>query len=319
MKTLLYFLVLIMGLPLCNILGQSKPIGEIPFTINEDGLMLIELRIHKEKISKFVLDTGASTTVLDDDVATRLDLKLIETQSISTGANGISKNRKKTDGQKISITEKVALKDIKISVVDLSHLGEINGIIGFDLFRNFVSAIDFDNKKITFFKRKGKPNTEGYQAVDFVESYCTPEVEVSFSLEDGATFNGKVFFDTGNTASPLSINSSYKVEHNLPTKFETLITAESKGINAKSEINQGRIKSLKLGAFELGEMPVSLSNAKQGVLSWKGYMGLMGLEYISKFNFIIDYHRKKIYLKPNNSFSNPFNFPLKLFKNSKSS
>lgn len=57
-------------------------------------------------------------------------------------------------------------------------------------------------------------------------------------------------------------------------------------------------------------MPVVLSNAEKGFLSWDNYMGLLGLEYISKFNFIIDYHRKKIYLKPNSSFFNPFKFPL---------
>lgn len=65
-----------------------------------------------------------------------------------------------------------------------------------------------------------------------------------------------------------------------------------------------------MGGFKLGEMPVALSNAEKGVLSWEGYMEIIGLEYISKFNIIIDYHRKKIYLKPNSSFSNSFKFPL---------
>jgi len=310
MKKILYLVILLFGLFSCDTLGQSKPIGEIPFTINENGSMIIELHINNEKISNFVLDTGASVTVLDDDIATRLNLTFQEVKLESTGPNGVTNSSKKTAEQEISITDQVVLEDIKLSVTDLSHLGEINGIIGFDLFRNFVSQINFDTKKIIFYKKKGRPNTDGYQAVKFMESYCTPEVDVIFSLENGETFSGKALFDTGNTATPLIINSPYKAKQNLPSKFKSLITSESRGINSKGQLDKGVITSLELGGFELGEMTVGLSNAEQGVLSWGGYLGLIGLEYISKFNIIIDYHRENIYLKPNNSFSNSFEFPL---------
>jgi len=60
----------------------------------------------------------------------------------------------------------------------------------------------------------------------------------------------------------------------------------------------------------LSEIPVSLSSATQGMLSKEGYMGNLGLEYISKFNFILDYNKKKIYLKPNKSYNSAFNYPL---------
>lgn len=298
------------GLCSCNIQGQSKQIGEIPFIIDEAGFIIIELKINQKSVSNFILDTGASGTVLDDDIATQLNLSFKDGEFRSTGSNGTVSNLKKTTEQKISITEKVVLKGIEFSVMDLSFLGEINGIIGFDLFRNFVSQINFDTSKIIFYKKKGKPNRDGYQAVKFVETYCTPEIDVSFSLENGETFNGKVLFDTGNLAYPLIINTPYKTKYNLPSKFKSLIPVEGRGIHSKSQSEKGIIKSLKLGKFELGEMTVSLSNAENGVLSREGYMGIIGLEYISKFNIIIDYHRKKIHLKPNNSFLNPFEFPL---------
>lgn len=310
MKRTQYIIILIFGLLSCDVLGQNKQIGEIPFIINESGWIIIELQINKERISKFVLDTGASVTIIDDDIADQLKLSLEVSESESIGASGVTSNGKKTIEQQIYVSDKVILKGIKLSVRDLSHLGKINGIIGFDLFRNFVSQINFDIQKVTFYKKKGKPNTDGYQAVNFVESYCTPEVDVTFSLEDGKTFSGKALFDTGNTASPLIINSPYKAKENLPSKFKSLITVEGRGIHSKTQSVQGVIKSLKLGEYELGEMTATLSNTDKGVLSWEGYLGLLGLEYISKFNFIIDYHRKKIYLKPNNSFSNSFEFPV---------
>lgn len=310
MMKIQYFLFLTLMMFSCNMSGQSKPIGEIPFTINEIGVMIIELRINGEKVSNFVLDTGASGTVLDDDIASQLNLDFQEGTYESTGSSEKVASIRKTTEQQISITDKVVVNNLTISVKDLSNLGEINGIIGFDLFRNYVSQTDFDTQKITFFKRKGRPNTDGYQSVNFLESYCTPEVDVTFSLQSGETFSGKALFDTGNAASPLIVNSPYSTKENLNSKFNSLITTKGRGIHSEVQSVQGVIKSLKMGDFELGEMPVNLSNAKQGVLSWKGYLGLIGLEYISKFNFIIDYHRKKIYLKPNNSFADTFKFPL---------
>lgn len=313
-KTQYLIILLALNLLSCSILKQNKQleqqIGEIPFTISEGGHMVIELNINNEKISKFILDTGASGTVLDDDIAVKLNLSLEDGEFGSTGANGLVNNIKKTTEQQITLSDKVVLKGINFSVMDLSSLGEINGIIGFDIFRNYISQTNFDTKTITFYQKKGRPNTDGYRAMKFVESHCTPEIDISFLLENGEEFNGKVLFDTGNASSPLIINSPYKTKQNLPSKFKTLLTTEGRGLHSKSISEKGIIKSLNLGGFELGEVTVGLSNADKGVLSWEGYLGILGLEYISKFNLIIDYHRKKIYLKPNSAFSEPFEFPL---------
>ncbi|MEL6559200.1 MAG: retropepsin-like aspartic protease, partial [Bacteroidota bacterium] len=292
----------------CNSFGKDKPIGEIPFTINEKGLMQIELFINKKKVSKFILDTGASSTVIDDDTAQEMNLNLQEGTFKSTWANSVTNDGRKTDKQQITITEKVQLKGIELNVRDLSHLGDMNGIIGFDLFRKFVSHINFDSQKIMFYEQKGRPDTKGYQAIKFTESFCTPEVKVTFSLENGEAFSGKAFFDTGNTAYPLIINATYQRKNGLPSKFKSLSRSGSKN-HSKVQMDVGTIQLLTLGKFELGEMPTALSNTETGVLSWEGYLGLIGLEYISKFNVIIDYHRKKLFLKPNNSFSEAFTFP----------
>ncbi|MGD1961642.1 MAG: retropepsin-like aspartic protease [Fulvivirga sp.] len=306
-KKTTYLLVLLAALFSCNAIGKNKPIGKIPFSINENGLIQIELLINKKKVSKFILDTGASSTLIDDEMASELNLSLLEGTFESTWASSETHDGRKTEKQRITITEKVLLEGIELNVRDLSHLGDINGIIGFDLFIKYVTHTDFDTQTITFYERKGRPDTKGYKAVKFVESYCTPEVEVTFVLENGATFNGKVFFDTGNTAFPLIINATYKRENALPLAFKSLSRSESED-HSKAQMDVEIIQSLTLGGFELGEMPVALSNAEKGVLSWEGYLGLIGLEYINKFNVIIDYHRKKLFLKPNNSFSEDFLF-----------
>ena len=40
------------------------------------------------------------------------------------------------------------------------------------------------------------------------------------------------------------------------------------------------------------------------------FMGILGAEIISRFDVILDYSNKNIYIKPNRSFSDNFSFPL---------
>jgi len=294
----------------CIFFAQDKPIGQIPFTINSDGHIIISLQINDKPISNFVLDTGASVTVINKDLAAKLNLPLKDEVYHSIGTNGVVGNRKMTQKQQVSLNDKVVLKGLEMMVIDLSHLGKINGLIGFDLFREYVTETNFDTKLISFFKRKGKPDITGYQPIAFVESFCTPEIKLSVSLSNNKSFSGKVFFDTGDSSTPFTFSSPFVKKHNLPSKFQALITTESRGINAAHKSNIGTISSIGINDFRLSEIPVALSNAKHGMLSKDPYMGNLGLEFISKFNFILDYQKKKIYLKPNKSYNKAFEFPL---------
>ena len=302
-------LILIIFL-LHSCIGQDKPIGQIPFTLNDDGHITISLRINNKTVPNFVLDTGASVTVIDKSMVEQLGLPLQDKNAKTIGVSGVNNNVKKTQRQQVFLSDNVALKDLEMYVSDLSSFGNINGLIGFDLFKEFVTETNFDTKTISFYIRKGKPDTKGYKSISFVESFCTPEIKISVILSDNTSLSGKVFFDTGDMSVPFTFSSPFVKKHKLHSKFETLVTNESRGINSKSYNRVGAASSIKIKGFSLSEMPVTLSNSTQGMLSIETYMGNLGLEYISKFNFILDYNKKKIYLKPNKSFSNAFNFPL---------
>ncbi|MDB4292982.1 aspartyl protease family protein [Maribacter sp.] len=294
----------------CISFGQDKPIGQIPFTLGENGHIIISLQINNESVSNFVLDTGASVTVIDKTIVNQLGLSLQNQSAKITGVSGVNNDVKKTHKQRVSLSDKIVLKDLEMYVSDLSGISTIKGLIGFDLFKEFVTETNFDTKTISFYKRKGRPDTKGYQSINFVESFCTPEIKLSVTLSNDTTFSGKVFFDTGAMSTPFTFSSPFVAKYNLYSKFETLITAESRGIISKSTNSIGKASSIKIKDFELSELPVTLSSLTEGMLSIEPYMGNLGLEYISKFNFILDYNKKKIYLKPNSSYHEAFEFPI---------
>ena len=65
----------------CSSFGQDKPLGQILFTINNNGHIIIILQINNEEISNFVLDTGASVPVIDKK--SKAIKRILEGRSIS--------------------------------------------------------------------------------------------------------------------------------------------------------------------------------------------------------------------------------------------
>ncbi|AXT55226.1 hypothetical protein D1815_05440 [Aquimarina sp. AD1] len=307
MKT--YFTITLILFPLI-IFGQDKPIDQIPFTINDSGLIIISLKINKVMVSDFVMDTGASVTVIDNSVVNQLGLPLQDQPTQITGASAVNNDIRKTQKQRVSLSNNIVLKNLEMYVSDLSRLADIKGIIGYDIFKNYVTETNFDTKTIYFYKRKGKPDTKGYKSIPFTEAFCTPEIDISVLLSNNESLSGKVLFDTGNVASPFIFNEPFTSKLNMVSKFEKLIIKESEGINSKDKTKQGIVKNIKIDNYTFSEIPVSLSKSKKGMLSKEAYMGILGLEFISKFNFILNYKKKKIYLKPNKSFKDRFDFPL---------
>lgn len=312
MKKLLsiLFLTIILLFNYYNSFGQDQPIAQIPFALNDDGHIIISLKINNHTVSNFVLDTGASVTVIDKTIVNELSLPLQDIAAKTTGTSGVNDDVKKTQKQQVALSDIVVLNGIEMYVSDLSRFGNIKGLIGFDLFKEFISETNFDTKTISFYKTKGKPDTKGYKSISFNESFCTPEIKLSVTLSDNTSLSGKVFFDTGDMSTPFTFSSPFVKKHKLQSKFDTLVIIESRGINSKSSNRVGAASSINIKGFELSEMPVTLSNSTQGMLSIEPYMGNLGLEYISKFNFILDYNKKKIYLRPNASYHKAFDFPI---------
>ena len=100
---------------------------------------------------KFILDTGASKTVIDSDTANNLgfDLKYLKTGNILIGANGdISSKTLKLP--QFSLFDKILL-NFEVSVIDLPPQITYfaRGVIGMDFLLQFKKiTFDFDEKFI---------------------------------------------------------------------------------------------------------------------------------------------------------------------------
>ncbi len=109
----------------------------------------------------FVVDTGASHTVLDSNRLNRFSEqpKLEQQEALSTGL-GTNQMQSSVTRLKTLQLGKLTLNRRKVAVLDLSHINqtyrtlglkEIDGVLGCDLLKKLNADIRFSSRKIFFY------------------------------------------------------------------------------------------------------------------------------------------------------------------------
>lgn len=122
----------------------------------EEGLIFVDIEIEYNgktmEIKDIVLDTGASRTIIDTDLASRVGINASTALKITTmyGIGGVQYAfRHKIDKIKIDGNE---LQDISIDVGMVDEEGEINGLLGLDVLLKLGAVVDLDNLTLSFRK-----------------------------------------------------------------------------------------------------------------------------------------------------------------------
>jgi len=276
-------------------------IATIPFI--EEGLVFIKVKINDHtKPLHFVFDTGASAAVLDETIAKDLGINSSYSSNIQ-GASG-AQNYKIANGQKITIG---ALElTTNLVLVDLQALDNrsdipIDGIIGYDILQQFVTALDFEKDEILLYKS----TTEIDHLADFSNYKITlhgpiPQVELNITLKNGKQLKGNFLFDSGANLTIL-FNTPFARKHELATKIDKTYTYKSQGLTSTSGNIGGTVAVVDFFDFSFDEIPISLSQATAGVTSSSGYAGILGADIINRFNMVLDYKNKRFYFKTNAS------------------
>jgi len=293
---------------------MGAQVSEIPIEVI-DGTIYIEVNINESKTKKrFIFDTGATTDLIDSISAIKLGVKANHSQSVLGAAS--AKQYKIALNQKIKLSDSIEITDNHLVIADLTKLKsrkDFDGIIGHSLIDKYIVDIDYDNNKMKLYDKENEVDTKGYQEIKLGSGLPIPQFEISFNIESGETFKGKILFDTG-ASLELLVNSSFVEQHNLSSKFKHKVINEINSLSTESKIERVAIQSMNIEGFELGEMPIGLSYSKSGVIASYGLLGVLGAKVISRFNFIIDYNSSSIYLKPNKYFHQNFDFPVTDFK-----
>ena len=135
--------------------------GYVKIKLKKINTNHFELKAKVNGISgKFILDTGASNSCIDVNLAEKFNLQVQDSDTKAAGAGAIGMETKITSKNKLKLG-KWRYNNFNIVLFDLTHVNmaltehnadEIDGIIGADILEKGKAIIDY-NKKCLFLRK----------------------------------------------------------------------------------------------------------------------------------------------------------------------
>lgn len=279
-----------------------------------NNLIIIPVELNGVELS-FLLDTGVDTTVLLNlEEADSLQLKnarKIRLRGLG-GEELIEAYRSDRNRLRIgkAVNDSLTLYLIYDEAVNFSpRLGiPVHGIIGYDLFKDFVVEINYTRKFIRlhdperFRKNLRRYNSIGlrfFQNKPYINSRIVIEekpVDVILLVDNGL----------GDAIWLFNENDDIKVPER---NFEDFL-----GLGLLGDVTgkRSRIQSMSLGDYTLEEVTAAFpdSASVQGLRLFDDRNGSIGAEVLRRFNAFFDYGEQQVHLRKNRNFNDPFNYDM---------
>ena len=293
--------------------GSREDKAVVPFRL-VNNMMVIRAKINGKELS-FLVDTGVKKTVLFNvQVTDSLLLKNVETLKLRGLGEGAEINAISSNGNLFNcsgiVNPGLSLFMITDNLFDLSaKMGiDIHGIIGGDLFDDFIVKINYASQKLTFYD----PDDFSYPKCKTCESFpldfygSKPYIDVYVTNQAGVEHKVKLLIDSGGGDSlwlfPYSDPNIYVPEKN----FDDYL---GKGLSGDIYGKRAKLKEIRIGNFRITDANVSYPDSTSMVTmhSNKERNGTLGAGILKRFHVIMDYPGRRITLKKNNRFYNePF-------------
>jgi len=243
----------------------------------------------------FIFDTGGHNLVAPA-LAKQLGLK-VEGTLPGTGAGegvmegGFAKVAQLDVGN-------ASLKDQLFIIIPLDQLSVIEGtpmpgMVGYEVFRRFITRIDYGAKTLTLIDPKHFDPKDAGIPVRFTFNDQIPEVM--------GTFEGlpaKFDIDTG-SRSELTLTKPFAEKNTLRAKHPKGVDAvDGWGVGGPSRGYVTRGADMTIGPVKIDNVVTSMSTQDKGAFAGNDYQGNIGGGILKRFTVTFDYEHQMMYLKP---------------------
>ncbi|MDB5269569.1 MAG: hypothetical protein JWP58_2609 [Hymenobacter sp.] len=310
--------------PVC---AQAVPVPPGPFvfarandhhtTLNfqvQRNLLVVQLRLNGAGPFNFLLDSGVGMSIITSPLlADSLRLHRGEYfRVVGMGGTDTGLLAYQADNVRVELPDVVAPRMswlvMSEDVLNLSgYVGvPIAGILGSELFRSFVVTIHSETASLvladpaTYRAPRGKRWSSLPLSLENNKAYFTAPVQ----LNDSLTMPLKLVLDTGAShALSLELDSDPRMAaptHRLPADLGRGLSGTVRGF-------LGRVPTLHLGRYAMRAVLTSFPDA--GDVHRRIDVprnGNIGYELLKRFALVIDYPHRRLLLRPNTKFREPF-------------
>jgi hypothetical protein len=306
------FLLLIAGTSLHAqeefILPPAKLITTIPFKMLTGGIITIKGRFSNYPDTlNFIFDTGSGGISLDSATADRLKIK---TEASDKTIRGIAAIRRVF----FAYNQRLHLPGITVDSLNFhindydvltSAYGEkIDGIIGYSFISRYIVKIDYDSSKIHVYTK----GTIKYPRGGFLLKPLLSTIPIMRGdLKDNKPISARFYFDTG-AGMCLLLSADFVSDSFFIKPKRKWYATQAEGLGGKAPMKQGVIKQIQIGPYKFRNIPTYIFDDEFNVTSYPYLGGLIGNDLLRRFNVIINYDSRDIYMTPNSHFKDAFDY-----------
>lgn len=293
---------------------KDKMSKKIPFEFTSN-LIIIPVEINGVTLS-FVLDTGVSKPILFN-LTERDSLDLKNTTSFYLhGLGGDGKIEALKSSHNTFRVGNAVNRDQDLYVVFdktinfTPRLGVlVHGIIGYDVFKDFVVEINYSSKFIRLYN----PNTfkpkisKKWKTLPIEINRGKSYIDAKVSM-DKSEKPVKLLIDTGSSDALWLFED--KDEGFTPRNDLFFIDYLGQGLSGSVYGKRSKLKAFNMSDFSLENANVAYPDSLSIDVTkiFKGRNGSLGGDILKRFNHFFDYTNEKLYLKKNSFFKDPFTY-----------
>ena len=283
---------------------------------SSSNLIIIPVTINESDTLNFILDTGVRYPIITElPFVNKLNLNYLMPVKIKGLGEGEELTAYRSGNNTMKIGNITARNQEVQMIIDenfqISHiLGiPVHGLIGFNLFKDYIVEIDYINNKL----KLNKPEYYKYRdrkkdiilPLDFEGN--KPFVNTNIITEDSTSVPVKLLVDTGaSDAIWLSEKSDERITY-PQNHVETFL---GRGLSGDLYGVKGRIEGIWVGPLVIPQPIVAFPNSEliEQLITQNDRNGTLGAEILRRFYVTMDYRNSRLTLRRNHKFKEEFNY-----------
>ena len=286
----------------------AKLLTSFPFRQFSGGVILIKATLNNSKDSlNFILDTGSGGISLDSQTVSHLQLPNQASDKTIRGIAGIRKVNFSYNNTLVLPGLRVDSLNFHINDYDIltSVYGEhIDGIIGYSFFNRYIVKINYDSSRIQVFSRGSmKYPRGGFLLKPLLVNLLIQSARITDAEERMARF----YFDTG-AGLCLLLSKDFVEDSTLFSAKRKKVATQVEGLGGKKQMELTTVRNFRLGPYRFKRVPAYVFDDEFNVTSYPYLGGLIGNDLLRRFNVILNYEKRDIYITPNSHFRDLFDY-----------
>lgn len=295
----------LLGLPLR---AEVIPVDTIPFELGADKRLYVTVYINgqDDRPLRFLLDTGATDVVLNSN-SPRTEGLAAFTESVENNSANSVETIPSTESSQVVRMGSRAISGLKLIAIPYPP-DAWDGVLGLSYLRNFDVRIDYRRKSIFLYELGDGQKAVSDKAVKLKMDYRlgVPVVPVGIKV-NGVDYQVLVEVDTGSDRV-FDLNTPF-VRRNglLGTQKPFAISRIAGTVKDGGELQNVFFDSVTLGGtLTLLRIPGAFSTVTTGVQASEAMDGVLGNNFLQRFNQLYDFKNNYLYLEVNDRLYTPF-------------